>query len=106
MALQITDNTFETEVLASDKVAIVDFWAKWCGPCISLINPIFEELTKEYEGRAVVAKVDVDTNPKTAIKYNIRSAPTILVIKNGEVVEKQVGAIPKAKIVKMLDKHL
>ncbi len=105
MALQFTDNNFETTVLKSDKVAIVDFWAEWCGPCRA-VGPIVEELSKEYEGRAVIGKVDVDNNPETAMKYGIRSIPTILFIKNGVVVDKHVGAAPKAHLVDILNKHL
>ena len=105
MALQFTDSNFEATVLKSDKVAIVDFWAEWCGPCRA-VGPIVEELSKEYEGRAVIGKVDVDNNPETAMKYGIRSIPTILFIKNGVVVDKHVGAAPKAQLVEILSKHL
>ena len=94
MALQLTDANFETEVLNSDKVAIVDFWAEWCGPC-RVVGPLVEELANEYEGSAVIGKVDVDSNPGISSKYGIRNIPTILFIKNGEVVDKQVGAVPK-----------
>ncbi len=105
MAVQITDNNFKETILDSDKVAIVDFWAEWCGPC-KAIGPMIEEISKEYEGKAVVGKVDVDNNPETAMKYGIRNIPTILFIKNGQVVDKQVGAVPKASLVAMLSKHL
>ena len=105
MAVQLTDTNFKTTVLDSDKVAIVDFWAEWCGPC-KAIGPMIEEISKEYEGKAVVGKVDVDNNPETAMKYGIRNIPTILFIKNGQVVDKQVGAVPKASLVAMLNKHL
>ncbi len=105
MALQLTDSNFETTVLKSDKVAVVDFWAEWCGPC-RMVGPIVEEIAKEYDGKAVVGKVDVDNNPETAMKYGIRSIPTILFIKNGNVVDKQVGAVPKAQLVDILNKHL
>ncbi len=105
MAVQITDSNFKETILDSDKVAIVDFWAEWCGPC-KAIGPIIEEISKEYEGKAVVGKVDVDNNPETAMKYGIRNIPTILFIKNGQVVEKQVGAVPKASLVAMLNRHL
>ena len=105
MAVQLTDGNFKTTVLDSDKVAIVDFWAVWCGPC-KAIGPMIEEISKEYEGKAVVGKVDVDNNPETAMKYGIRNIPTILFIKNGQVVDKQVGAVPKASLVAMLTKHL
>jgi thioredoxin 1 len=105
MALQFTDSNFESTVLKSDKVAVVDFWAEWCGPC-RMVGPIVEEIAKEYEGKAVVGKVDVDNNPETAMKYGIRSIPTILFIKNGVVVDKHVGAAPKAQLVDILKKHL
>jgi thioredoxin 1 len=105
MAVELTDNNFQATVLDSNKVAIVDFWAEWCGPC-KAIGPMIEEISKEYEGKAVVGKVDVDNNPETAMKYGIRNIPTILFIKNGQVVDKQVGAVPKATLVGMLNKHL
>lgn len=105
MATQLTDSNFKETVLDSGKVAIVDFWAEWCGPC-KAIGPMIEELSKEYEGKAVVGKVDVDSNPETAMKYGIRNIPTILFIKGGQVVDKQVGAVPKASLVAMLNKHL
>ncbi|MBS1612968.1 MAG: thioredoxin [Bacteroidetes bacterium] len=105
MAVQLTDGNFKETVLDSDKVAIVDFWAEWCGPC-KAIGPMIEEISNEYQGKAVVGKVDVDNNPETAMKYGIRNIPTILFIKNGQVVDKQVGAVPKANLVAMLQKHL
>lgn len=105
MATQVTDSNFKTTVLDSDKVAVIDFWAEWCGPCKAL-TPIIEEMSKEYEGKAVIGKLDVDSNPETAMKYGIRNIPTILFIKNGQVVDKQVGAVPKANLVAMLNKHL
>jgi thioredoxin 1 len=105
MAVQLTDSNFKTTVLDSNQVAIVDFWAEWCGPC-KAIGPMIEEISKEYAGKAVVGKVDVDSNPETAMKYGIRNIPTILFIKNGQVVDKQVGAVPKANLVAMLTKHL
>ena len=105
MAVQLTDGNFKETVLDSNKVAIVDFWAEWCDPC-KAIGPMIEEISKEYEGKAVVGKVDVDNNPETAMKYGIRNIPTILFIKNGQVVDKQVGAVPKASLVAMLTKHL
>ncbi|HLP20359.1 MAG TPA: thioredoxin [Chitinophagales bacterium] len=105
MATQLTDSNFKETVLDSGKVTLVDFWAEWCGPC-KAIGPMIEEISKEYEGKAIIGKVDVDSNPETAMKYGIRNIPTILFIKNGQVVDKQVGAVPKASLVAMLNKHL
>lgn len=95
MALEITDSNFEEVVLNSDKPVMVDFWAAWCGPC-RMVGPIVEELSNEYDGQAVIGKVDVDANPGISAKYGIRNIPTVLFIKNGEVIDKQVGAAPKA----------
>lgn len=102
MALEATDSNFEELVLNSDKPVIVDFWAEWCGPC-RMVGPIVEEVGVDYEGKAVVAKVDVDSNPGITAKYGIRNIPTILFFKNGEVADKQVGAVPKSTIVAKLD---
>ncbi|MDR2938309.1 MAG: thioredoxin [Prevotellaceae bacterium] len=95
MALEITDANFEQEVLKSSKPVMVDFWATWCGPCRN-IAPYIDELSKEYEGRAVVGKVDVDANDQIPLKYGIRNIPTILFFKNGELVDKMVGGAPKS----------
>ena len=105
MTTQLTDSNFKETVLDSGKVTLVDFWAEWCGPC-KAIGPMIEEISKEYEGKAIIGKVDVDSNPETAMKYGIRNIPTILFIKGGQVVDKQVGAVPKANLVAMLNKHL
>ncbi len=105
MALEITDATFEEVVLKSDKPVLVDFWAAWCGPC-RMVGPIIEQLAAEYEGKAVVGKVDVDANQEFAGKYGVRNIPTVLVFKNGEVVEKQVGVAPKATYAQKIDAHL
>jgi thioredoxin 1 len=105
MALELTDANFEENILKSDKPALVDFWAVWCGPC-RMVGPIVEELAKDYEGKAIVGKVDVDNNPEIAQKYGIRNIPTILFIKDGEVVDKQVGASPKATLAEKIDAML
>ena len=105
MALEITDSNFQDEVLNSDKVAVVDFWAEWCGPC-RIVGPIIEQLASEYEGKAVIGKVDVDSNPEISMKYGIRNIPTILFLKNGEVVDKQVGAVPKSVLEQKLKAHM
>lgn len=105
MAQQFTDGDFEQEVLKSDLPVLVDFWAVWCGPCRA-IAPIIEELSTELEGKVKIGKVDVDANPVIASQYGIRSIPTMLIFKNGAVVEQMVGAMPKQEIVKMLNNHV
>ncbi|MBK6345087.1 MAG: thioredoxin [Bacteroidales bacterium] len=105
MALELTDANFEELVIKSDKPAIVDLWAEWCGPC-RMVGPLVEELSHEYEGRAVIGKLDVDSNPGITGKYGIRNIPTILFFKNGEVADKQVGAVPKSVLAAKLEKLL
>ncbi len=102
MAIEITDANFEELVVKSDKPVMIDFWAVWCGPC-RMIAPIVEEMSGEYEGKAVIGKVDVDSNPNIAMKYGIRNIPTVLFVKNGEVADKQVGAAPKQAFTAKLD---
>ena len=102
MALEITDATFEEVVLKSDKPVLVDFWAAWCGPC-RMVAPIIDELTTEFEGKAIIGKVDVDANQEFAAKYGVRNIPTVLVFKGGEVVDKQVGVAPKATYVSKIE---
>ena len=105
MAIEITDANFEELVINADKPVMIDFWAVWCGPC-RMIAPIVEEMTGEYEGRAVIGKVDVDSNPKVAMKYGIRNIPTVIFVKGGEIVDKQVGAAPKKSFTDKLDSLL
>lgn len=95
--LTISDDNFENEVLKSDQPVLIDFWATWCGPC-RMIAPIVEELASEYEGKVKIGKLDVDNNQQTAIKYGVRSIPTLLVFKNGQVKERIIGAVPKGQI--------
>ncbi|MCL3779837.1 thioredoxin [Prolixibacteraceae bacterium JC049] len=102
MAIEITDANFEEIVLKSDKPVLVDFWAEWCGPC-RMVGPLVEELATEYEGKAVVGKLDVDTSTNVPAKYGIRNIPTILFFKDGEIVDKQVGAVPKTVLAQKID---
>jgi thioredoxin 1 len=103
-AIEINDQNFE-EIINSDKPVLVDFWAEWCGPC-KMIGPIVEELAGDYDGKAVIGKVDVDSNPGVSAKFGIRSIPTLLVFKGGAIVDKQVGAVPKSVLAKKLDAQL
>ncbi len=103
-AIEITDSNF-ADIISTDKPVLVDFWAEWCGPC-KMIGPVVEELAGEYEGKAVIGKIDVDSNPNISAKYGIRSIPTLLVFKNGEIVDKQVGAVNKSILAKKLDAQL
>ncbi|MEN9953132.1 MAG: hypothetical protein RLZZ520_1400 [Bacteroidota bacterium] len=105
MAKEFTDGNFQTEVLDSDKLSMIDFWAEWCGPCRA-IGPVVEELSKEFEGRVNVGKVNVDHNPQLSMNYGITSIPAILFIKNGQVVDKLVGAQPKHNFVKKIESHI
>ena len=104
-AIEITDANFEEVVLKSDKPVLVDFWAAWCGPC-RMVGPVVEEIAVEYDGQAVVGKIDVDANPEISIKYGIRSIPALLYFKDGEKVDGVVGAVPKGMLTSKLDAQL
>lgn len=103
-AIEATDANFQ-ELINSDKPVLVDFWAEWCGPC-KMIGPIVEELAGEMEGQAVIAKMDVDANSSIPAQFGIRSIPTLMVFKNGEMVEKQVGLVPKHVLAQKITAHL
>ena len=105
MALELTDSNFDELVLKSDKPVLVDFWAEWCGPC-RMVGPVVEELATEYEGKAVIGKVNVDENQEISAKFGIRNIPTLLVFKNGEVVDKQVGVAPKKALADKIDAQM
>ena len=101
----ITDATFEEQVIKADKLVVVDFSAEWCGPC-RMVTPIIHELAEEYAGRIVAGEVNVDENPQITMNYKVRNIPTVLFIKNGEVVDKQVGAVPKSTYKTLVEKHM
>nr|WP_317130587.1 thioredoxin [Chitinophaga japonensis] len=105
MALEFTDSNFQTEVLSSDKLSVIDFWAEWCGPCRA-IGPVIEDLSKDYAGKVNIGKVNVDQNPQLSINYGITSIPAILFIKGGQVVDKQVGAAPRSVLEKKIQANL
>ena len=102
MAVEFTDANFEELALKSDKPVMVDFWAEWCGPC-RMVGPIVEEIHNDYDGKAVVGKVNVDHNPGISMKFGIRNIPTIVFLKNGEMVDKSVGAVPKNVLTEKMD---
>ncbi|MDY0097784.1 MAG: thioredoxin [Bacteroidales bacterium] len=102
MALEVNDGNFDEVVLKADKPVVVDFWAEWCGPC-RMIAPTIEDLSKEYEGRALVTKCDVDSSPAVAARFGIRNIPTVLFFKDGKIADKQVGAAPKTNFVNKLN---
>lgn len=100
--IEITDDNFETEVINSDLPVLIDFWAVWCGPC-KMIAPIVEELSIEYDGKAKIGKLDVDSNQQTSIKYGVRSIPTLLLFKGGELKDTIIGAVPKTNLIEKLN---
>ena len=104
-ALEVTDANFEQEVVSSDIPVLVDFWAVWCGPC-KMIAPVVEEIAEEYSGKIKVGKLDVDNNRQIATKYMIRSIPTLLIFKDGQVVEQIIGVVAKSNLVEKIDKYL
>ena len=103
MALEITDSNFEETVLKSDKPVMVDFWAAWCGPC-RMVGPIIDELSEEYEGKAIIGKVDIDSNQQYAAQFGVRNIPTVLIFKNGELVDRKVGVSSKNDYAAVIDK--
>lgn len=103
--LQVTDDTFDAEIEKHDGLVMVDFWATWCGPC-QIIAPSVEQLAGEYAGRLKVAKLDVDANPQTTIRFNVRSIPSVLFFKAGQVVDTVVGAVPKSHLTQRIEQHL
>ena len=103
--LEFTDQNFDTEVLKSDLPVLVDFWAEWCGPC-RVIGPVVEEISNDYAGKVKVGKLNVDHNSQTAMRFGIRSIPSLLILKNGNVVNQIVGAVAKDNITKLLDETL
>ena len=105
MTIEFTDANFEELVVKSDKPVLVDFWAEWCGPC-KMVGPVIEEMAKEYDGKAVIGKVNVDMNSAISMNYGIRNIPTLLYFKNGQVVDKQVGVVPKATLVGKLEAQM
>ena len=105
MAYEFSDANFQKEVLESDKVTLIDLWAEWCGPC-RMMTPVIDELAKEYEGKAVVGKLNVDDNPKSPAQYNVRAIPNLIIFKGGSEVERVVGAVPKDQLVSTIKKVL
>ncbi len=105
MAIEITDANFNDLVLKADKPVLVDFWAEWCGPC-RMVGPVVEELSKEYDGKAIIGKLNVDNNPEVAMKFGIRNIPTLLFFKGGEIVDRQVGAASKSALEAKLNSQL
>ena len=105
MALEFTEENFESLVVKSDKLVMIDFWAEWCGPC-RMVGPLVDELANEYDGKALVGKVNVDLHGGIAAQFGVRNIPTIIFLKNGELVDKVVGAVPKDQLIEKLDANI
>ncbi len=105
MSLEFTDANFQSTVMESDKLTVIDFWAEWCGPCRA-IGPVIEELATDYAGKVNIGKVNVDVNPTLSMNFGITSIPAILFVKGGQVVDKQIGAVPKSVLDKKIQSHL
>ena len=105
MTVELTDANFEEKVLKSELPVLVDLWAEWCGPC-RMVKPVVEQLSEEYEGKIIAGELDVDANPNITVEYGVRNIPTLLFFKNGELVDKQVGAVPKAVLAEKIDSLL
>lgn len=103
--IELSDAEFETEVVNSDKPVLIDFWAPWCGPC-RMVSPLVEEIAEEFSGQVKVAKLNVDDNPQTTMKFGIRSIPTIILFKDGEVLDQIIGAVPKSELENLVNKAL
>lgn len=102
MALEVNDTNFDDIVLKSDKPVMVDFWAEWCGPC-RIIAPFLDEMSREFEGKALIVKCDVDSSPTVSVRFGIRNIPTVLFFKDGKIADKQIGAVPKSNFVTKLN---
>ncbi|MGI6169158.1 MAG: thioredoxin [Christensenellales bacterium] len=105
MSITLQKDTFDATVLKSDKPVLVDFWASWCGPC-RMVGPFVDQIAEEFEGKALVGKVNIDEEAELAQRYSVQTVPTLLVFKNGEIVDKIIGAVPKTKLADLLNKHL
>lgn len=105
MTLELTDSNFNELILNSDKLTVVDFWAPWCGPC-KVLGPVIDELATEYDSKVVIGKVNVDDNPEVSSHFGIRNIPTVLFIKDGKIIDIQVGMAPKASLVTKINSHI
>ncbi|MBL0711920.1 MAG: thioredoxin TrxA [Colwellia sp.] len=103
--VQLTDDSFEADVLQASGLVLVDFWAEWCGPC-KMIAPVLDDISTEYEGKVTVGKLNIDQNPGTPPKYGVRGIPTLLLFKGGEIIDTKVGALSKTQLKQFLDKNL